>query len=261
MREILQVKGLSAGYGRGDVIHDITFFLGEGELCALLGGNGSGKTTLLRAVVALLPCRRGRVLLGERPVDRMGPGERARHMGFLAQGGHMALSLPVLDVVLMGMNPELGLLEGPGASHRRRAMEALERVGASHLAHSPFQSLSQGQKQLVLLARTMVCAPELLVLDEPDSALDFSNRRALMALLDGYLKEGGRGALVCSHDVNSALAHAHRLLLMKEGRLVYDLRREELGRGELERALRDVYGPVEVLCHRGRYVMIGGEEP
>ena len=76
----------------------------------------------------------------------------------------MVLALSVLDVVLMGLNPELGLLESPGSSHRRRAMEALEWVGIAHLAQLPFQSLSQGQKQLCLLARTLVCRPELLVL-------------------------------------------------------------------------------------------------
>ena len=258
MSELLRVEGLSAGYGRGAVIHDVSFSLEEGELCALLGANGSGKTTLLRALCALLPVRGG-VFFKGRPAEEMSRRERARHMGYLAQGEGMTLCLEGLDMVLMGLNPQLGLLESPGASHRRRAMEALERVGAAHLAHVPVQSLSQGQKQLVLLARTLVCAPELLVLDEPDSALDFHNRGALMALLDGYLKEGGRGALMCSHDVNSALARAHRLLLMKDGALVSDLCPEKLTRQELERALGEIYGPVEVLCHRGSYVMIGGE--
>ena len=258
MREILQVKGLSAGYGRGDVIHDISFSLGEGELCALLGGNGSGKTTLLRRICGLLPGR-GELSLSGRPLGELGRRERARRIGYLAQGGRMTLALSVLDVVLMGFNPELGLLESPGAAHRRRAMEALKQVGISQLAHGPFQSLSQGQKQLCLFARTLVCAPELLALDEPDSALDFCNRAHMFALLKRCLKEKGRGVLLCSHDVNAALAHAHRLLLMKDGALIYDLRVEKLGREELERALSAVYGPVEVLRHRDRYVMIGGD--
>ena len=259
MSEILRVEHLSAGYGRGDVVRDVSFSLPEGELCALLGSNGSGKTTLLRAVCALLPSRGGLFLEG-RPIGEMGRRERARHMGYLAQGGRMALELPVLDVVLMGFNPELGLLEGPRGSHRRRAVEALEWVGIAHLAQMPFQTLSQGQKQLCLFARTLVCAPELLVLDEPDSALDFYNRGHMLNRLKIYLESGGRGVLLCSHDVNMALAHAHRLLLMKEGTLAYDLELEGLGQENLERALRDVYGPVEIISHNGRYVMIGGEE-
>lgn len=258
MREVLQVEHLCAGYDRGDVIHDVSFSLLEGELCALLGGNGSGKTTLLRAVCALLPGKGERILEG-RPLSALSRRERARHVGYLAQGGHMVLALSVLDVVLMGLNPELGLLESPGSSHRRRAMEALEWVGIAHLAQLPFQSLSQGQKQLCLLARTLVCRPELLVLDEPDSALDFPNRSRMMELLKDYLRKEKRAVLLCSHDVNSALAHAHRLLLMKDGVLAYDLCPEKVTREGLERALREVYGPVEVLCHKGRYVMIGGE--
>lgn len=258
MREILRAKGLSAGYGRGDVIHSVSFSLRKGELCALLGGNGSGKTTLLRAMCGLLPSR-GELSLAGQPLGKLGRRERARRVGYLAQGGHMGLSLAVMDVVLMGLNPELGLLESPGASHRRRAMEALEWVGIAHLAHMPFQSLSQGQKQLCLFARTLVCRPELLVLDEPDSALDFPNRSRMMGLLKDYLGKEKRAVLLCSHDVNAALAHAHRLLLMRDGILVHDLCPDKLTREELERALGEVYGPVEVLCHRGRYVMIGGE--
>ena len=260
MREVLRVEQLCAGYGRGDVIHHVSFSLEEGELCALLGGNGSGKTTLLRAICDLLPGK-GNLVLGGRPLSALSRWERARRVGYLAQGGRMTLALPVLDVVLMGLNPELGLLESPGASHRRRAMEALEWVGMAHLAQLPFQSLSQGQKQLCLFARTLVCQPELLVLDEPDSALDFPNRGRMMGLLKDYLGKEKRAVLLCSHDVNSALAHANRLLLMKDGTLLHDLRPKALSREELERALRDVYGPVEVLCHKGRYVMIGGEEP
>ena len=258
MKTLLQVEHLCAGYGWGDVIHDVSFSLEEGELCALLGGNGSGKTTLLRAVCTLLPSKGERSLEGQ-SLSALSRRERARRIGYLAQGGNMVLSLSVLDVVLMGLNPELGLLESPGASHRRRAMEALEWVGMAQLAQMPFQSLSQGQKQLCLFARTLVCQPELLVLDEPDSALDFSNRQHMMDLLLRYRDQAGRGVLLCSHDVNSALAHADRLLLMKDGTLIHDLRPEKLSREELERALREVYGPVEVLRHKGRYVMIGGE--
>lgn len=260
MREILKVEHLSAGYGREDVIHDISFSLEEGELCALLGGNGSGKTTLLRVICDLLPGRGERFLTGQ-PLRTLSRRERARRVGYLAQGGHMVLALSVLDVVLMGLNPELGLLESPGATHRCRAMETLEWVGIAHLAQMPFQSLSQGQKQLCLFARTLVCQPDLLVLDEPDSALDFPNRSRMMERLKGYLRKEERAVLLCSHDVNSALAHANRLLLMKDGALAHDLYPEKLTREELERALREVYGPVEVLRHKGRYVMIGGEAP
>ena len=257
MRELLRAEGLCAGYGRGDVIRDVSFSLREGELCALLGGNGSGKTTLLRAVCTLLPSK-GERILGGQPLSALSRRERARHMGYLAQGGRMTLELPVVDVVLMGLNPELGLLESPGPSHRRRAMETLEWVGMAHLAHQPFQNLSQGQKQMVLFARTLVCAPELLILDEPDSALDIRNRGHMFDLLEAYQREKGGAVLLCSHDGNAALARAHRLLLMKDGALIHDLRPEELSRERLEGALGDVYGPVEVLRHKGRYVMIGG---
>ena len=258
MREILRVEQLASGYGGRDVIGEITFSLRGGELCALLGGNGAGKTTLLKAVCTLLPSR-GELRLGDQPLRDMDRRERARHIGYLAQGGRMGLSLETLDVVLMGLNPVLGLLEAPNQAHRRRAMEVLEWAGIAHLSNTPFQNLSAGQKQLVLFARTLVCDPELLVLDEPDSALDLQNRGRMFGLLGKYLRSGERAVLLCSHDVNAALGHAHRLLLMKGGTLAYDLSMADVSREELERALEDVYGPVEVLCHRGKYLMMGGD--
>lgn len=258
MSALLHVKNLSAGYGGGDVIRGISFELAPGELCALLGSNGCGKSTLLRAVCGLLKSR-GELEAVGRPVAALSQRERARRIGYLAQRGGGGLSIPALDMVLMGLNPELGLLQTPGESHRWRALEALAWAGAEELAEQNFSTLSEGQKQLVLLARTVVRTPPLLVLDEPDSALDVQNRGQVMALLGEYLGRGGRSVLLCSHDVNAALEHASRLLLMKEGRLLCDLRPGELSRGELEGALQRVYGPVEVLEHRGRFLMIGGD--
>lgn len=129
-------------------------------------------------------------------------------------------------------------------------------MGAAQFACRDFSTLSEGQKQLVLLARTLVCQPRLIVLDEPDSALDFRNRRQIMKLLKACSGAQERSVLLCSHDVNIALAYADHLLLLKDGVLAYDLHLSTVSREQLQRALQDIYGPVEVLRHAGRYLMI-----
>lgn len=258
MNPVLQLEGLSVGYGQGAVVKDVNCSLYKGELCALLGSNGSGKSTLLRGICGLLPTK-GAVQINGKSVQKMGSRERARTVGYLAQGGRLSMSLGVMDVVLMGVNPVLGLLESPSISHRRRAMEVLEQVGMAHLSERAFQTLSEGQKQMVLLARTILCQPGLLVLDEPDSALDFTNRDRMFRVLKGYLCGEDRAGLMCSHDVNTALCHTDRLLLLKDGEVAHDLPQSDLSIPVLQRALEDVYGPVEVLCHKGRFIMIGGE--
>lgn len=258
MSELLQAQGLYAGYSREEVLRNVSFSLPAGQLCALLGGNGSGKTTLLRCVCGLLPYRGELTLEGEQ-LRSMGQRRRAQRIGYLSQRGGLSLSLSALDVVLMGFNPVLGLLQSPGPAHRRRALEALEQVGAAEFVQMDFLTLSEGQKQLVLFARTLVCDPALIVLDEPDSALDFRNRRHILRLLQSCVRRRGRGVLLCSHDINVALSYADRLLLLKDGALAYDLHVSTVSQLELQATLRDIYGPVEVLRHGDRFLMTGAQ--
>ena len=255
MGELLWAQDISAGYGRENVLKKISFIVQEGELCALLGSNGSGKSTLLRCVCGLLPFEGSITLEGEQLL-RMRQRRRAQRIGYLSQKGSAAPSLSALDVVLMGFNPLLGLLQSPGPAHRRWALEVLGQVGAAQLAGRDFTTLSEGQKQLVLLARALVCQPRLMVLDEPDSALDFRNRRQILELLKVFSGAQGRAVLLCSHDVNIALAYADHLLLLQEGSLAYDLHLSTVSQKQLQSALQDIYGPVEVLRHGGRYLMI-----
>jgi iron complex transport system ATP-binding protein len=117
MDKRLEVCRLSAGYGRGDVLQSVSFSLGFGELCAVLGANGSGKSTLLRAVCGLLPFR-GRCLLEGRDIPHMPRRQAAQLIGYLGQCSGAALSLSALDMVLMGYHPILGPFQAPSLPQR-----------------------------------------------------------------------------------------------------------------------------------------------
>lgn len=258
MPDLLQVENLRAGYGRRQVLHDVSFRVSQGEICALLGPNGSGKSTLLRALCGLTDASGGCMLESE-DLWKLSQRRRAQRVGYLAQRSACALSLSVLDVVLMGANPVLGLLQRPGEAHRRRAMELLEALSAAEWAERDILSLSEGQRQLVLFARTLLCRPPLLLLDEPDSALDYDNRHRLLGWLREYARREGAGVLLCSHDANIALRYADRLLLLRDGTLVRDVGMAGVDAALLCSALGEVYGPIDILSHGGHFLMTRGE--
>ena len=258
MKELLCVTGLRAGYGRRVVLEDLSFSLAPGELCALLGANGSGKSTLLKAICGLTDASGG-CIVEKKSLWEMSPRGRAQMIGYLAQRSSCPLSLTALEVVLMGYNPVLGLLQKPNDQQRRRGLGLLEELGGGEWAQRDFLSLSEGQRQLVLFARTLVRRPPLLLLDEPDSALDYDNRHRLLQWLREYARREEAAVLLCSHDANIALRYAHRLLLLKEGRLVRNLVMEGIQPPALREGLGELYGPVDLLRHGNHFLMTRGE--
>lgn len=257
MNEQLKVTDLRVGYRNRDVVQNISFTVNEGELCALMGRNGAGKSTLLRAICGLLPATGCCTLKGE-ALWQLSQRERAKRIGYLAQRGGVALSLSALDVVLMGFNPELGLFQEPSRTQRTDALALMEEFETAQLADRDFLTLSEGQRQMVLFVRTLVRRPGLLILDEPDSALDYPNRHRLMKGLREYAGKNGAEVLLCSHDANLSLEYADRLLLLEKGRLYRNIRVAETTELELNKALSHLFGPVELLRHKNAYLMTEG---
>ena len=259
MDELLRVDSLCAGYGRRRVLRDVSFAVRRGELCALLGANGSGKSTLLRALCGLTDAPEGCMLLEAESLRDMSCRRRAQRIGYLAQRSTCELALSVMDVVLMGCNPALGPFQKPGPEDRRRAMALLAALGDASWAETGYLSLSEGQRQLVLFARTLVRHSPLLLLDEPDSALDYERRHRLLRWLKAYARREAAGVLLSSHDANIALRYADRLLLLKDGRLVSQVHMASATVGSLEEALTKIYGPVEILRHGEYFLMTRGD--
>ena len=251
----LAVEHLRAGYGNRLVLRDMSFRVDGGMLTALLGANGCGKTTLLKVLCRQLPYA-GSCLLEGKPLDTIPRKTLARRVSYIPQRSGMCISLPVLEVVLMGFNPVLGMLEHPSAAHRQKAREALAAVGMEAYAGEDYQRLSEGQKQLCILARTMVEDAGLLLMDEPESSLDFPHRHRIMRLLSGLATESGKACLVTLHDPALALTYCGRLILVKDGVCVAELEPASDSLSHMERALSDIYGPVRLRSLDGRLVML-----
>lgn len=256
MSALLELRGVTSGYGGRAVVRDVSFQVRPGELCVLLGLNGSGKSTLLKTICGLLPCAAGDILASGVSLRGERERARARKLSYIPQRPAPDPSLPVLEVVLMGFNPWLGLLASPSAAQRARAAAALEKVGLPGSGDRLYGQLSEGQRQLVIFARALVQDAPVLLMDEPDSALDFVNRRQVLARIARTVRQEGRAGLITLHDPNSALAYGDRLLLLKDGGLAGDLPVAGTPLEELERGLGGLYGDVKILSFEGRRILV-----
>lgn len=209
---------ISAGYGSHHVIQDVSFELTQGSLMGILGANGSGKTTLLKSICGILP-HEGSSLLESFRLEDLSVRQIAKLCSYIPQRSGISIDISVLDVVLMGFNPHLGLLEHPTGSMQTAARQALEQVGLAEKADMNYLHLSEGQKQLCILARTLVAGSKLLLLDEPESALDFRYRHRILALLRHWVQNTQSSAIVTLHDPTLALNYCESLLLLAEGKV------------------------------------------
>ena len=129
-------------------------------------------------------------------------------------------------------------------------------MGLGEKADLDYAELSEGQKQLVILARTLVQDAPVMLMDEPDSALDFVNRNMVLHQIRTIIHTQNRGGLITLHDPNFALAYCDRLLLMKDGSILTQVPLQTAGRDEIESALSQIYGEIRVLQHPGGFVMV-----
>ena len=234
---------VTAGYGHGNVLNNLSLTLEKGTLTALLGANGSGKTTLLKTICGYVP-HKGACRLEGRMLEQMNARSLARRISYIPQRSGVSIPLPVLDVVLMGFHSVLGLLERPSRFQRETALNALAAAGLAGMESQDYLTLSEGQKQLCILARTLVEDTQLLLLDEPDSALDFSHRFQILRTLRTLTTDQAKAGLLCLHDPVLAFEFCDQILLMKDGRCTASLHPAQDSTDTMQRAFTEVFGPV-----------------
>ena len=241
------VENLAVRLGDKNILQNVHFTIDTpGQLVGILRANGSGKTTLLRAVAGLLP-HTGCCLMDGVPLESLSTRCLAQTVSYIPQQSGISVSMSAREVVLMGCNPRLGMLQSPTAAMCAAAEEALRTVGLADKAEQDYLTLSGGEKQLCILARTIAEDAPLLLLDEPDSALDLANRSRMTALLAQLVHTGGKTALVCLHDPALALDSCDILVVLQGGGVAAVLHPKTDPPAVLQAALAAVYGPLELL--------------
>lgn len=244
-----QAENITAGYGEKKVLQSVSFSGESNGMLGILGANGSGKTTLMKAICGIIP-HEGSCVLDGNPMEKLSSRQVARLCSYIPQRSGISIDISALDVVLMGFNPRLGLLEQPDKRMREAAKAALCQVGLEQHTEDNYLTLSEGQKQLCILARTLVSESRILLLDEPESALDFRYRYRMLAILKQWVSQGTRAAILTLHDPGLALNYCDRLILLSEGSVAGILNPVSDSLTQMEEQLSRIYGDVSL--HRCR---------
>ncbi len=230
---VIQIRDATFRYGKREIFSGLDLDVFAGEVLTILGPNGCGKSTLLRCIGGVLALDQGTVRLKGRDIASFEANARARKIGFLFQQHTPAFPFAVLDVVSMGRAPHLGLFGAPSSKDIALAEQALERLGLFHLKDQPYTELSGGERQLVLIARTLVQEAEIILLDEPTSHLDFKNQVLSLRTI-GALAEQGITMIMTTHDPNHASLFPGKVVLMNQaGRIETGSASEVLTSGAL----------------------------
>lgn len=243
---LLSVKNLTSGYGNKVILNNVSFEVNKNEVVCLLGANGCGKTTLIKSLCKIINSK-GEVLVNGTDVSTWSNKVFAQNCSLVPQKSGLGIDISVLDVVLMGFNPYLSLMSKPTKKMVAKAEQQLQNFGLKDRIYDNFQNLSEGQKQIVIISRSLVSDTKVLFMDEPESSLDFAVRYEMLETLTKQIKGADKCALISLHDVNLALKFCDKLLLIKDGGIssVIDVTTED--RTTIEQKLKTIYGDIKLL--------------
>ncbi len=202
--------------GAAPIFRDINFSVNPGEILAILGPNGAGKTTLLRCITGMLRWTGGDSLLDGAPIRSMSPKKLWTRMAYVPQARTASSAYTAFETVLLGRSGRLSAFATPKKEDIRKAREVMELLGIWALADKKCSAISGGELQMVLIARALASEPGVLILDEPESNLDFKNQ---LVVLDAMTKLARQG-MTCifnTHYPAHALQRSDKALILSRG--------------------------------------------
>lgn len=212
---LLEVKNLN--FSRtSKILSNINFSLQAGEILSVLGRNGAGKTTLLKCLLGFIKATSGDVLLNGMDISHSQGAKQAKmwdNIAYVAQNKGIPLAISALEMVTLGLNSHITLM--PKKSDFEKASQVLDELKITHLKTKNCASLSGGELQMVLFARALVKRPKILVLDEPESNLDFANQKTILDMLKDLSKQGC-AIIINTHFPAHALFLSHKVLLISK---------------------------------------------
>lgn len=253
---IVEARNLVFAYATTRVVDDVSLTLPRGAVGALIGANGSGKSTLIRLLAGLLNPSSGEVFIDGVPLAGVPLRERAKRIAYVPQTTATVFPFTALEVVLTGRSPYSGRFSFENKNDELIALAALDVLDAAHLAQRPVTELSGGERQLVNVARALAQEPDVMLLDEPASALDLKHRTQLARALRRLSDERGIAALTITHDLMLLDSVADLVFAMKCGRMVASGPPETV---LVENLLSDVYDARVRSERRGERTFIWSE--
>ena len=235
----LQLQDVSFAYHRDPVVKSISLQVQPGEFVGVLGPNGSGKSTLLKLLGGILKPDSGSVRFREKPLHEYKRKILAQSIAWLPQEHAMAFSFRVDEIVLMGRHPYLSPMTFEGQTDFDIAGQAMRTTDTTHLSDRQFSDISGGEKQRVMMACAIAQEPEVMLLDEPTTALDIKYQLEIINILGRLNRNEGMTLILAMHDLHLASKYCRRLILIDKGTIVKDGTPEEVLQKEI---LESVYG-------------------
>lgn len=253
----LEIQNLTFSYeGKRNIFENVSLSYRSPEIFCLLGANGTGKSTLLKNIIGEYKPKEGRILIDKKPLKTYSARKLAQKIAYIPQNHVPAFPFSVLEVVLMGRTSRIGYFSMPGRAEEDFAMERLEFLNIGHLRDKPYTDISGGERQLVMIAAALNQEPELLILDEPTSHLDFGNQYRFLHLVERLQKEG-MGVIMTTHFPDHALALKGKTAIMKDKKIVQTGPAADVVTGENMRELYQI--EVNVKAFGKRSICIPGE--
>lgn len=215
MALMISVSNGRFGYGKNvDLFDNISFTVETNEVMGILGPNGVGKTTLLRCILSLLKWREGHTSIDGEVVTGKKQNTVWDKIGYVPQSSGTKFSYSVMDMVLMGRTSHMKIYSTPSHNDYDIAYRCLEQVGVTHLRNKRCNEISGGESQLVLIARALAVQPRVIILDEPESHLDFRNQLLVINILERIVREQDLCCIINTHYPEHALRLADKTLML-----------------------------------------------
>lgn len=234
----LELKDIHKTFNKGTInekvaLDGVDLKLNEGDFVTIIGGNGAGKSTMLNAIAGVWPIDQGSIIIGDKDVTSLSEHKRAKFLGRVFQdpmtGTAATMSIDENMAIAARRGKARTLKWGVTKAEKERYKKKLLTLdlGLEDRLTTKMGLLSGGQRQAVTLLMASLQKPELLLLDEHTAALDPKTAAKVLALSDKIIEENNLTALMVTHNMKDAIAHGNRLIMMHEGRIIYDVRGEE----------------------------------
>lgn len=217
----IKVENFNFGYDSKKILENINLEFERGHMYALLGRNGSGKTTLIKLILGILESKEGNIIIDDKNKNKISVKELSKLIAYVPQSEEVIAGVKVIEVVVMGRNPYLGLFDMPSEKDYELAQNSLDNLGIGHLSQKNYSEVSGGERQLTLIARALVQDTKFILMDEPISNLDIRNQHEVLAKIRDIAKNFNIGILLSIHDPNLAMKYSDRAVMISGGKVLH----------------------------------------
>jgi len=235
----LRLENVYLGYRDHNVLTDVNLEVKPGEILGIIGPNGSGKSTLIKGMSRIIEPSSGQIFIDGSKIDKLKYKDLAKLVAIVPQNAGLPPLFTAIEVVMLGRTPHLGLLRYESEADLTIVKEAMKATNTIHLAERRIGELSGGEKQRLVIARSLAQEPKIMLLDEPTSNLDIKYQIETLDLVYQLCREQKLIVVAALHDLNLAAQYCDRLVMLNEGRVYGQGIPEEIVNSKI---IKEVYG-------------------